>query len=195
MKGIFNFLFLVLIVSSCAKDQSPLTKSCFSYSPANPIAGDDITFDASCSKNVSGYIWRIDGLLSNVYSNKAKFTQSFNPGSHQITLIIAGKDNKSDSMQLSLNLVGLSPVACFTVTDPNSTNLTYPVNTQITFDGSCSANADFNSAQWNLGNGFNAYGQTATAIYTKKGTYTVYYTVTNSSHAGSNSCYKTITIN
>ncbi len=91
---------------SCKKADTPSntkTVACFTYASSDPTTNDAVTFDASCSQNVTNYYWYIDNVLTNAGNSQLKsFSKNFNSGSHVVSLVVKGTgSNPTDSMQVS----------------------------------------------------------------------------------------------
>ncbi len=152
----------------------------FTFSPANPLVNQWITFDATPSSDPDGtivsYRWDFgDGATG----TGARITKRYSAaGTYTVTLTVT--DNRgasaSTSQQVTVASPNQPPVASFTFTPANPN----PGNT-VTFDASASSDPDGTivSYSWNFGDGGTGSGVSVSHVYSAAGAYTVTLTVTD----------------
>jgi len=90
----------------------------FTYSPSNPYVGDTITFNASNSYDIDGYIvsylWDFDDESPILNTTDPIVTYTYSAGgNYEVTLTVIDNDNLNDTTSL-LASVNKAPVAIFT---------------------------------------------------------------------------------
>jgi PKD repeat protein/subtilisin family serine protease len=173
-------------------NQPPVAR--FTFSPANPIVNQWVTFDATSSYDPDGsivsYSWDFgDGATATGSRVTKRYSAA---GTYTVTLTVT--DNRgatnSASQMLTVTSPNQPPVASFTFSPANPN----PGDT-VTFDASASSDPDGSivSYSWNFGDGNTASGVTASHVYSAAGTYTVTLTVTDNQGATS-TAQKTIQV-
>lgn len=131
--------------------ESPVAR--FTFSPLNPLPGQDVWFDASSSYDSDGWIeaytWDFNGDLVIDETGIKVYWVFPNPGVYRITLIVIDNDGKAAAEARSLVVVSPSlplflPQACFT---SRATG-----HQTIWFDGSCSK-GEITLYEWSFGDG------------------------------------------
>lgn len=156
----------------------------FTYSPTAPYVGDNVTFDASNSSDVNGYIasyiWDFgDGNALNTTSPITHHTYGI-VGNYTVKLTVIDNLGLSNSTSLTLS-VSKSPVAIFTFSPG------FPIAGEtVTFDASASINSPQRSIAnytWNFGDGNTTVtaNPSVTHIYVTEGSYTLRLVVTDTS--------------
>lgn len=159
-------------------NQPPVAR--FTYSPANPLVNQWITFDAASSYDPDGtivsYSWDFgDGATATGSRVTKRYSAA---GTYTVTLTVT--DNRgatnSTSQTVTVTAPNQPPVASFTFSPANPN----PGDT-VAFDASPSADPDGSivSYSWNFGDGNTGSGVTVTHAYSTAGTYTVTLTVTD----------------
>lgn len=149
----------------------------FAYSPAKPLEGQPVAFDASGSSDPDGtiasYTWDFgDGtagsgrLVSHPY---ALF------GTYTVRLTVTDADGLTASVSQSVRILA-PPTASFTYSPAAPL-----VGQTVSFDGSESTDRDGSIASWSwsFGDGSSATGRLATHAYPGHGTFSVLLTVTD----------------
>ncbi|MFQ5999426.1 MAG: PKD domain-containing protein [Candidatus Bathyarchaeia archaeon] len=152
----------------------------FTYSPATPIVGETVTFNASLSTpnggTITSYDWDFgDGNSANV--NVSTTTHVYTTaGTYNVTLTVTDSENLTDTTW-TLITVRDYPVASFTHTPDRPL-----VNENVTFDASSSTpnGGSITSYFWDFGDGSNGTGVIVTHAYATIGNYNVTLTVTDS---------------
>ncbi|MBC7099501.1 PKD domain-containing protein [Candidatus Bipolaricaulota bacterium] len=159
-------------------NQPPVAR--FTYSPANPLVNQWITFDATSSYDPDGsivsYAWDFgDGATATGSRVTKRYTTA---GTYTVTLTVT--DNRgatgSASQTITVTAPNQPPVASFTFSPTNPD----PGET-VTFDASASTDPDGTivSYAWDFGDGGTGSGVSVTHAYSAAGTYTVTLTVTD----------------
>jgi len=150
----------------------------FTYSPTTPYTGETVTFNATSSYDLDGYIvsyvWDFGDDTTGT-GNIA--THSYgDDGTYTVILNVTDDDGLSDTFSKDVTVLNRPPVASFT---ENAT--TVLTGEAIRFDASSSYDPDGSIASysWSFGDGTNGMGVTATHSYADDGTYTVTLTVTD----------------
>jgi len=152
----------------------------FTYSPASPIVGQTVTFDASLSTPEGGtivsYTWNFgDG---NITVAGAIITHTYTAfGTRTVTLTITDSEGLSDT-SWTVILVRDYPVAVFSWSPERPLE-----NQKVTFDASLSTpeGGTITRYEWNFGDtNITVAGAIITHTYTVLGTYNVTLTITDS---------------
>ncbi|MCX6579253.1 MAG: PKD domain-containing protein [Candidatus Aminicenantes bacterium] len=165
----------------------------FVSSPANPLVGQTVYFDASGSSDpdgsIVGYQWNLgDGSTASGVSINHRYT---NAGAYTIQLVVTDNNGKTDSTDKSVIVSdNQNPTAAFVYSPTNPST-----DENIYFDASSSTDPDGDivSYRWNFGNGSTASGVSAIHKYTGDGTYTVSLVVTDNT-GNTGSANKTLTV-
>ncbi len=159
-------------------NQPPVAR--FTYSPANPLVNQWITFDGRSSSDPDGTItsWQWDFGDGSTATGDRVTKRYSTAGIFTVTLTVT--DNRgataSTSQPITVGTPNQPPVAAFTFSptnpDPGAT---------VTFDASASSDPDGTivSYAWNFGDGGTGSGVSVTHVYAAAGTYTVTLTVTD----------------
>jgi len=170
-----------LVISPMA-NQPPVAR--FTYSPANPLVNQWITFDATSSYDPDGtivsYFWDFgDGTTARGSRVTKRYSAA---GTFTVTLTVTDNQGakNSTSQTITVTAPNQPPVASFTFSPANPN----PGDT-VTFDASASYDPDGTivSYSWNFGDGKTASGVTVTHVYSAAGRYTVTLTVTDNQGA------------
>jgi len=143
----------------------------FSYSPSEPKAGENVTFDASSSYDPDGaivsYHWDFgDGETG---TGKTATHSYADDGTYTVTLTVTDDDGASDSASRTVIVSGTFSSA----TSPNQ-----PPTADFSYSPSSPTTAD--TVQfWDFGDGTTSTAQNPTHQYADDGTYTVTLTVTD----------------
>ena len=157
----------------------PLTAS-FSYAPASPLVGQQVTFTALATGGTAPYSfsWSFgDGSIgtgssvSHVYSS---------PGTFNVILIVSdsGSPQQTANSQQSVTVSNPPPPP---LTSSFSYSPTSPqVGQQVSFSGSASGGTSPYSFSWSFGDGTTGTGSSTTHTYSSAGTFNVILTVSDS---------------
>ncbi len=152
----------------------------FTFSPAEPLVNQWITFDATASRDPDGtivsYRWDFgDGATASGVRVTKRYSA---PGTYTVTLTVTDNQgaSASTSREVTVRSPNQPPVAAFTFAPANPN----PGET-VTFDASASQDPDGTivSYSWNFGDGTTGTGKIVTKAYPSAGTYTVTLTVTD----------------
>jgi len=173
-------------------NQPPVAR--FTFSPANPIVNQWITFDATSSYDPDGsivsYSWDFgDGAAATGSRVTKRYSAA---GTYTVTLTVTDNRGATNSASQTITVTSPNqpPVASFTFSPANPN----PGDT-VTFDASASSDPDGSivSYSWNFGDGNTGSGVTASHVYSAAGTYTVTLTVTDNQGAAA-TAQKTIQV-
>jgi PKD repeat protein len=158
------------------------------FSPTNPLAGEDVTFDGRSSTTPDGsriveYQWDFGNGDT---GGGETATTSFPDGrTYLVRLTIRDSAGRTATTTISITPGAvappvppgpLTPVITFSPT-------TIVIGSPVTFDcrsSSTAPGASISGCQWDFGNGTSGSGVTASATYTAGGTYTVRLIITDS---------------
>jgi PKD repeat protein/subtilisin family serine protease len=173
-------------------NQPPVAR--FTFSPANPLVNQWVTFDATSSYDPDGsivsYSWDFgDGATATGSRVTKRYSAA---GTYTVTLTVTDNRGATNSASQTITVTSPNqpPVASFTFSPANPN----PGDT-VTFDASASSDPDGSivSYSWNFGDGNTGSGVTASHVYSAAGTYTVTLTVTDNQGATS-TAQKTIQV-
>jgi len=149
----------------------------FTYSPAFPLVGEIVTFDASASYDPDGfivsYVWDFgDGNTGSGVVVTLVYTTH---GTYTVTLTVTDNDGLTDSTTAQITVYA-PPVASFTYSPPAPL-----AGELVTFDASASYDPDgiIVSYNWDFGDGSTGTGMILDHTYAAAGTYTVNLSVTD----------------
>jgi PKD repeat protein len=147
---------------------APITVG-FSYSPANPVVGQDVQFSNTSTGSITSYSWNFgDGSTSTLKDPVHKYSAA---GNFTVTLTATNaKGSKSKSQTITVNQ-SLSPSFSYSPASP------YAGQT-VQFTDNSSGNPT--SRSWDFGDGSVSSLQNPTHAYSSAGTYTVTLTASNS---------------
>jgi PKD repeat protein/subtilisin family serine protease len=163
-------------------NQPPVAR--FTFSPANPLVNQWVTFDATSSYDPDGsivsYSWDFgDGATATGSRVTKRYSAA---GTYTVTLTVTDNRGATNSASQTITVTSPNqpPVASFTFSPANPN----PGDT-VTFDASASSDPDGSivSYSWNFGDGNTASGVTASHVYSAAGTYTVTLAVTDNQGA------------
>jgi len=159
---------------------APITVG-FSYSPANPVVGQDVQFSNASTGSITSYSWNFgDGSSSTLKDPVHKYSSA---GNFSVTLTATNaKGSKSKSQTITINQ-SLSPSFSYSPASP------YAGQT-VQFTASSSGNPT--SWSWDFGDGSTSSLQNPTHAYSSAGTYTV--TLTASNNLETKTASKTINV-
>ena len=149
----------------------------FTWQPQNPTDLDEITFNASFSHDIDGYIanytWNFgDGSIAYGEVVQHRYPDD---GTYNVTLTVTDNDGATSTIWKLITVENVPPVANFTW-QPFT-----PEKNETIFFNSTSYDLDGYIANytWNFGDGSIAYGKNVSHIYTKSGKYNVTLLVTD----------------
>lgn len=156
----------------------------FTYSPANPAVGEQVTFDASASSDSDGtvdkYEW--DFGDSSTATGKTAYHSYSAAGTYTVKLTVTDNSNLTNSTQKTITITSAnqSPVAAFTYSPENP-----KAGEKVTFDASSSSDSDgtIESYEWDFGNKSTGKGQKVYNTFTQNGDYSITLTVKDNSGA------------
>ena len=157
----------------------------FTYSPANPVVNQTLTFNASTSYDPDGFIteyeWQFDDG-ANATGEVVTHTYT-STGNYTVTLTVTDNATATNTTSKVIRVTQLqnkTPVAAFTYSPANPV-----VNQTLTFNASASYDPDgfITGYEWQFDDGANATGEVVTHTYTSAGNYTVNLTVTDNATA------------
>ena len=157
----------------------------FTYSPQNPVVGEQITFDASSSYDPNGeidsYEWDFgDGNITNTTEKIITHSCTI-AGNYNVTLTVTDNEGATDSTEKIVSVIEKPkpPVASFTYVPSPPYNPVIGEN--IIFDASLSKGTIVKYT-WDFGDGniTDTTEKTIKHAYSSNGTYTVKLTVTDS---------------
>ena len=166
----------------------------FVYSPANPITGESVYFNASDSNDPDGsivsYRWNFgDG---NTGTGETPTHQFQSAGTYYVVLVVKDNDGNEDSVSNDVTIVdNKKPTASFDYS-PSSPQ----VNDSVYFDGSSSYDSDGNIISWTwefFDDNTTASGAIVSHQYTAAGSFAVRLTVTDDK-GDTDTITKTITV-
>ena len=173
MKNLLNYSKLwtllfglsILFLTSCdtgeEEEPAPEPTASFTFSPAEPEVGQEVTF-TSTSENASSFTWAFDDGNTATGENTVHTYQS--AGEFTVTLVATGEGgNVSVEQTVTISAIGPSASFTFSPAEPN-------VGQEITFT-STSENA--NSFSWDFDDGSSATGESAVHTYESAGEFTV----------------------
>ena len=160
----------------------------FTFTPANPLAMQTVTFDASSTTNQGSacgvqctYAWNFgDGTTG----SGQVVTHQFRPaGTYPVTLTVT---DSRGAQQIATKSVVVAPPAVPTTVDFTISPTNAGVNQSIFFNASASraaAGRTLVSYEWDFGKGTTGSGVTVSKVYETAGTYTVTLKVTDDAGA------------
>ncbi len=154
----------------------------FTFSPASPLEGTPVNFDASSSHDpepgpptIVSYAWTFgDGASGSGLKPTHTYAKY---GTYTVKLTVTNSNGVSDTAPQTITVTDEAPTAAVVVT----TSL--PATGQpVRFNGASSGDVDgtISSYSWNFGDGSTGSGTTPSHLYSSYGTYTVTLTVTDS---------------
>lgn len=158
-----------------------LPHAVFTYSPVKPLVNMNVTFDASASYDLDGWIasykWGFGDETVAIENDSIVYHVYAELGMYEVTLIVVDNDNFTASATATV-IVRKGPVASFTYTP----SIVYREEI-VTFDASSSTpdGGQIISYEWDFGDGTTATvtGLIVTHTYTKIGIHIVTLTVTD----------------
>ncbi len=184
-------------VTVAGTDTSPT--AAFTVTPDDPVVGDELTFDASESRDPDGsivlYQWDVGGTGQYNASLGREFTATGdNPGETTVILRVVDNDGNTDttSKTIVVEEQNTPPTAAFTITpDEPSTD------DELTLDASASTDSDGNieTYEWRIGSGseFTPAGVEYTETVSEAGDTTITLRVTDDDGA-TDTASQTVTI-
>ena len=149
----------------------------FTYSPALPLVGEIVTFNASLSTpdgaNIVSYDWDFGDQNSGTGMIVNHTYTTF--GNHTASLMVTDSEDLSDTCSKPIRIL-IAPVADFTYSPTEIAK-----NETVTFDASASYDPDriIASYDWDFGDQNSGTGMIVNHTYTTEGTYNVTLTVTD----------------
>lgn len=156
----------------------------FTYSPANPAVGEQVTFDASASSDSDGTVdkYKWDFGDSSTATGKTAYHSYSAAGTYTVKLTVTDNSNLTNSTQKTITITSAnqSPVAAFTYSPENP-----KAGEKVTFDASSSSDSDgtIESYEWDFGNKSTGKGQKVYNTFTQNGDYSITLTVKDNSGA------------
>jgi len=159
----------------------PLLSPNFTYSPANPEAGESIQFQDASSGNPSSWNWNFgNGATSSAQNPSHTYSSA---GTYTVTLQVSnGTYTKSTSKSITI----LAPVTVDFAFSPSAPL----INQDVQFTNQTSGSVD--SYLWNFGDGSTSTAKDPTHKFTSAGSFTVTLTATNAK--GSKTKSKTVVV-
>jgi len=157
----------------------------FTYSPQNPVVGEQITFDASSSYDTDGQIvsYNWDFGDGNTAEGQVVNHACTGPGDYSVSVSVIDNDglSNSESKIITVATGNQPPVASFTYSAENCPSCTPMVGGSILFDASSSSDPDgtITNYGWDFGDGSSDAGATVQHIFTSPQQFTVTLTVTD----------------
>jgi chitodextrinase len=156
-------------------DPTP-TAAAFSVNPQTPVAGEEVTLDASASTgDIESYEWTLPNSTATGETTTTTFDEV---GEHEVTLTVTTASKSKNTTQT---------IAVIATRNPDSVRADFSISpssptpgTEVTLDASDSE-GDIESYRWNLGNGRTASGKTTTVTYDEARGYEITLTVTSAS--------------
>jgi PKD repeat protein len=149
----------------------------FTYSPALPLVGQMVTFNASRSTpdggNILTYHWDFGDLNSG--SGMIVYHAYTGYGNHTVTLTVTDSEDLSDTCSRQIRIL-IAPVASFTYSPKRPAK-----NVMVTFNASASHDPDrvIRTYHWDFGDKNSGTGMIVGHAYAKEGTYNITLTVTD----------------
>ena len=155
----------------------------FTFSPASPVVGESVTFDASASCDPDGtylfYIWNYgDHVGEGAFGFRIRNYTYWAEGMYTVTLTVENRDKRTANATAEIVVLPSGqPVASFAL----SPSLPL-VGESVTFDASVSSDPDGTIASyaWDFGDAATGSGVSVDHAYAAQGAYTVTLTVTDS---------------
>src|SRR3989475_314495 len=182
--------------SASIPDQPPIAS--FISSPANPVAGQNVGFDASASYDPDGTVVSYSWMFGDGQGGAGEFPihAYTNPGSYTVSLTVTDNsgsvDTYTNTVTVGQRQVNIPPTACFTINP-----LPVIVGQAASFDASCSSDPDdlIVSYSWNFGDMSTSSIVSPTHAFSSTGNHTLTLTVTdNGSPSASDTLAKTIKV-
>ncbi len=186
----FNLYF---VGTGETQKSSPIAS--FSYSPENPQVGKTIIFDPSLSIDPDGTIEKYEWDFGNGFKmigGKGTLTYVYNKkGTYIVTLTVTDNDGLINSIQKSISVGTVSPIASFSISPENP-----KADEQITFDASASLDPDgtIEKYEWDFGDRQTSEGKIVSYTYDSAGEYIITLTVTDND-GQINSAQKNLKVN
>lgn len=146
----------------------------FTYSPANPVVNEIITFDAASSRDYWGHIeehkWDF-GYGNSAIGEMVNHSYS-SPGNYTVTLTVTDDDSFTDTKTCNIEIIEL-PVVSFTYTPLSPITIMFNVSSSYDPDDSIM------KYNWSFGDNVTGTGRIYNHTYVANGTYKVNLTVTD----------------
>ncbi len=161
-------------ITIAVANQPPIAR--FTHSPASPLAGQTVSFDASTSSDPDGiitsYSWNLgDGSRR----NGASMTYTYpTPATYQVSLTVVDDGGASNSTTQQVQILPALTVAA----SASATGGIAPLS--VSFTAQASGGAGPYSYSWDFGDGQPSTGSTTTHTYNTANSYNVRLTVTDS---------------
>ncbi|MBC7080748.1 MAG: PKD domain-containing protein [Thermoplasmatales archaeon] len=167
----------------------------FTWSPLSPFSLENITFDASSSNDLDGFIvnytWQFgDGNISYGINVTHRYADN---GTYNVTLIIRDDDGDENSITKIINVSNVPPIANFFFLDNVTILATVYFYSDMPNYASFDPDGQIVNYTWEFGDGNKSYDKNPTHKYKNKGVYRVTLTVTDNDGAKS-SISKSITV-
>ncbi|NIN33954.1 MAG: PKD domain-containing protein, partial [Gammaproteobacteria bacterium] len=150
----------------------------FSYTPKNPYTDEFVTFNASSSYDLDGFILSYFWVFGDGANGTGEVaTHSYaGDGTYTVVLIVTDNDGLTNTTSTDVTVLNQPPSATF-----SESNNTVYTGESINFDASTSYDPDgvIVSYFWDFGDDSNASGVTTEHAYTDNGSYTVTLTITD----------------
>lgn len=173
MKRVLTITAIVtLILTGCSKD--PISN--FAYTPANPLAGEEVFFE-NLSVDAEAFEWRFgDGTATSEISPSHIFTDG---GTYTVELSALGHRRGIDISTATITVKALDPTADFSIyTDlPDANGDPVPYETDVVFVGEYveffNTSVEALTYNWEFGDGYESELESPVYSYDDPGTYTV----------------------
>jgi PKD repeat protein len=102
-----SMLLALLLFSACDKNDPAPAQACFTTSPSPVFAGDQVTFDASCSENAASYKWSLgDGTPDYTVNTTSSTTHTYSaPGYYSVSLEVKSGSGSNISVSSSAQVL------------------------------------------------------------------------------------------
>lgn len=163
---------------SVGETNSPPTAD-FTWSPADPVAGEEVTLDASGSSDPDGTIASYEWAVNNQTLTGAVVTTTFDvAGNYDVQLTVTDDEGATGTLTQTISVgetANSPPTASFTWSPGVPT-----AGETVTFDGTGSSDSDGTIAayEWTI-EGSTFSGPTVTHTFSQAGSYDVQLTVTD----------------
>ncbi len=189
LKGTFFSIFMFYLILGCVKKEEIeeiliVPVAAFSFSPANPETGQQVTFTNE-STDADSYQWSAEGTTFSSTEENPTFT--FDTAGDYVVKLVATNASGTNEITKTITVTAapVDPVAAFSFSPANP-----ETGQQVTFTNE---STDADSYQWSAeGTTFSSTEENPTFTFDTAGDYVVKLVATNAS--GTNEITKTITV-